>query len=175
MYIRISEKITLEPLSISDAEGLYPLIDSDRLNLGKYLSWVDSVIDIETTREYLQSRIHSGLNGASWYKIMFLGSAVGVFGVKTICEDQVTAEGWYWLHSNYYGNGIITQTISGIAQQLKSQSTIRNIEIRCLSENQASIAVALRVGGVHTGTIPDYNTIDSSPQDLNIYTVQLQT
>ncbi|MBY4675339.1 GNAT family N-acetyltransferase [Marinobacterium arenosum] len=173
MRVNISESISLEPLAISDAEELFPLIDSDRSSLGEYLYWVDSVVDVETTREYIKSRVNSGLAGASWYKIKFLSSTVGVFGVKIIHQDEATAEIGYWLHSAYHGNGIVSQSVSGISQHLKLQHSIRRIEFRCLEKNRASISVALRAGGECTGMIPDYRIINGVLQNLNVYTAKL--
>ncbi|MBB1486598.1 GNAT family N-acetyltransferase [Oceanospirillum sediminis] len=172
-HINISEHITLEPLAVSDAEAIFLLIDSSRESLSQYLYWVDSVTDIATTRKYIQSRVCSGLDGAAWYRIKFLSENVGVFGIKSVDVEKQRAEIGYWLHSDYQGNGIITQSVSGIAQHLKRNRAVRYLEIRCLEKNKASIAVAVRAGGQHSGTISGYNTIGGALQDLYIYTVPL--
>ena len=174
MSIQISSVIALVPLQFSDAEVMFPLIDSDRNNLGQYLDWVDSVTDIETTRGYLQRRIKSGLNGAAWYKIEFNHTVVGVFGVKVVRQSRACAEIGYWLHSDYQGNGIVTQTVTGFCEHLKAEGLIQRVEIQCLAENKASIAVALRLGGRQTGTIPNYRVINGMPQTLKIYTIKLR-
>lgn len=173
MTVQISPAITLVPLSVSDAEAIFPLIDSDRLNLGQYLDWVDTVTDLESTRIYLERRINSGLNGAIWYKITFNDAVVGVFGIKVIRQSRACAEIGYWLHSDYQGKGIVTQTVAGFGEHLKSAGFIRRFEIRCMSGNQASIAVALRLGGRQTGTVTNFRLLNGQPQALKVYTIKL--
>lgn len=173
MGVEISERVALVLLSMNDAEEMFPLIEREREMLGKYLYWVNDVVDIDSTREYLNSRVSSGLPGSIWYKITYHGQAIGVFGIKSIDLKESVSEIGYWLSSNHHGKGIISSVISIISERLKNMHAVRYIEIRCLAENRTSISVAERAGGQHTKTIPDYFAIDGKVQNLNIYTVQL--
>lgn len=173
MDVEISEEVALVPLSTNDAEEMFLLIESERKMLEKYLYWVSDVVDIDSTREYLNTRVSSGIPGSIWYKITCHGQAIGVFGVKSIDLEKAVAEVGYWLSSNHHGKGFISSVISTISTRLKNMHDVRYIEIHCLEANGASISVAERAGGQHTKTISDYFSIDGKVQDLYIYTVEL--
>ena len=108
MNFSISKNITLSPLTLLDAEVLLDLVESSRRNLRKYLPWVDSVKDLESTKEYISKRINSELFGAEWYTIVFRGSICGVFSIKSITEENSIAEIGYWLSNNVHGVYIVT-------------------------------------------------------------------
>jgi ribosomal-protein-serine acetyltransferase len=173
MDMKFFEEVELIDLSVQDVEEIYSFIDSEREVLGRYLSWVNSVVDIGSTRKYLSSKVSSNIPGASWYKITYQGRAIGLFGIKSISIEESTSEIGYWLSSKHQGKGIISALISRISAYLKNIHHISYMEIRCLEENKASISVAKRAGGRHTKTITNYSTIDGKPQNLSIYTVQL--
>lgn len=173
MNVEISEEVVLVPLSTTDASEIFLLIETEREMLGKYLYWVCDVVDIDSTRAYLNSRISSDARGSSWYKVTYHGKAIGIFGIKSINPKEFVAEIGYWLSSQHQGKGIISRIISTMSERLKNTQEVRYIEIQCLAENRASISVAERAGGQHTKTIPDYFTLDGMLQDLQIYTVKL--
>ena len=173
MDVEISEEVALVLLSTNDAEEMFSLIEREREMLGKYLYWVNDVVDIDSTREYLNVRLSSGLPGSTWYKITYHGQVIGVFGVKSIDLKESVAEIGYWLSSQHQGKGIISRVISAVSTRLKNKHDVCYLNIHCLEANSASISVAERAGGQHSKTIPGYFAIDGKLQDLKIYTVQL--
>lgn len=171
MQISVTEDILLQPLSIADAQEIYLLIEQNRSLLAKYLYWVDSIKDLSSTKEYLCQRIYSKNTGATWYKIIFKDKVSGIFGIKEVNRQERCAEIGYWLSAHCQGRGIITKVVEKICAHLKSSQDIQQLNIQCLSENRASIAVAKRAGGIHTGTVANYYTIDGKAQDLKNYTI----
>ncbi|WP_445359166.1 GNAT family N-acetyltransferase [Microbulbifer sp. ANSA005] len=169
--IVVNSDIKLDPLLDSDTEIIFALIENNRPLLEKYLYWAKLVIDLPTTEKYITDRIFSNSFGASWYKIHYSGKVVGIFGIKEIDLKKQNAEIGYWLCKSCHGNGIVTRIVNRISSYLKDLHDIQALKIQCLSENSASIAVAERVGGVHSETIPNYYSIDGIFQDLKIYTV----
>ncbi|WP_444928945.1 GNAT family N-acetyltransferase [Microbulbifer sp. SSSA002] len=165
--------IKLDPLLESDAKIIFSLIENNRPMLEKYLYWAKAVIDLPTTEKYISDRIFSKNFGASWYKICASGKAAGIFGIKEIDLLKKNAEIGYWLCKNYHGQGVMTRIVSCVSNHLKNKYHIQSLKIHCLSENSASIAVAERVGGIHSDTVPNYYSIDGISQDLKIYTVSI--
>ena len=172
MNIKITEEVSLEDLSMKDAEAIFSLIEENRELLEQYLYWAEAVTDIETTEGYIFERIDSGRPGAKWFKIVFQRRTVGVFGIKAICYEHLEAEIGYWLSQAAQGHGIISQAVASIGRVLKNQE-IEKLKITCLDENKASIAVAKRAGATQTDTIHQYMQMGGKLQNLNIYTVQL--
>ncbi|GAB2875653.1 GNAT family N-acetyltransferase [Microbulbifer echini] len=173
MRLAITGNIHLTPLVEQDAQALFHLIEANRALLNKYLYWVKSVKDLDSTRQYIQQRIHSKRGGAVWYKIICDDTLSGIFGIKEINRQEKSAEIGYWLSAHCQGRGIMTNVVTTICEQLRNKWGILHLNIHCLSENTASIAVAKRAGGIHSDTIPAYSTIDGKSQDLMIYTISL--
>ncbi|AWF83094.1 hypothetical protein BTJ40_20970 [Microbulbifer sp. A4B17] len=171
--IAIDSEIKLDPLMPSDAKIIFDLIENNRPLLEKYLYWAKVVVDLGTTEKYIADRIFSKSFGASWYKVCLSGKVVGVFGIKEIDSKKKNAEIGYWLCKSSHGKGVMTRIVSRVSCYLKDRHKIQALKIHCLSENRASIAVAERVGGVHSDTIPNYYSIDGVFQDLKIYTVPI--
>lgn len=163
----VSEKITLQSLKASDAAALYPVIESNRELLEKYLYWAKSVTDIGSTQTYINERIHSAKPHAQWFKIVLAGNIVGVLGVKEIINKQ--AEVGYWLSQTAQGQGVITRAVSKVCEHLHNELQVQSVKICCLANNHASIAVANRLGAKHIDTLSDYHRIDNALQDLLIF------
>lgn len=168
-----SDNLELQTLSVDDAEAIFPLIDHDRVSMCQYLHWVNEVVDVVSTRSYLENRISSEVYGVAWYKILYAGQVAGVFGVKSINRATSTAEIGYWLSSHYQGKGIVAQCISSIADLLRIKHSIHYLEIRCLENNTASIAVAQRAGAKHIDTIPGDLTSKGELQGMLVYRIDL--
>ena len=172
MNIKITDNVSLEQLSTEDSPTIFSLVEENRKQLQRFLYWVDEVTDLRTTEDYIEKRIHSGLPGAKWFKVVLMHEPAGVFGIKSVCTEKSEAEIGFWLSQKAQGKGLISQAISAVSELLKQQN-IRTLKMTCLHENKASIAVAKRAGAVHTGTEPNYLNIDGQLQDLQIYTLQL--
>ena len=172
MSFTISKNITLSPITLLDAEDLLDLVESSRKNLRKYLPWVDSVKDLESTKEYISKRINSELFGAEWYTVLFSGSICGIFSIKSITEEKSIAEIGYWLSNHVHGNGVINLIILKLSGYLKNEMGVKALEFRCLEQNIASIKIALRSGAKFVRT-HEHIEINNSKQALNIYRAQL--
>lgn len=172
MPIQISPQIYLSPLNISDAPSILALVNNNRARLAEYLYWVENVLCVDSTEQYIFKRLNSGLNEAHWFKIYFNNEISGVFAVKSVCPQTQVAELGYWLGDNAKGNGVISQIVNSLPKLLANTSA-NTIEFRCLEQNHASIKVALRAGAMLVGSILDYMVVNGIKQNLNIYRVAL--
>ncbi len=171
--LQVSPQINLHPLTPSLAKPLYPIIDRNRSLLETYLYWVAGVADIASTEAYIDKRVNSGLPGAQWFAIYFDDSIAGVFGIKSINHTESNAEVGYWLDADVHGQGIITRSIAAVSHYLHKNHDIHYLEISCLEDNRASMAVARRIGGTLNKVIPDYHFINGLSQSLHIYRAAL--
>ncbi|MCF6208097.1 MAG: GNAT family N-acetyltransferase, partial [Ghiorsea sp.] len=156
MSLIISKEIELSPLRLLHAKPLLNLVNSSRENLEQYLSWVDSVQDLESAKTYILDRINSKLAGAAWHVIMFHGAMVGIFSIKSIDSKKRNAEIGYWLSNHVHGNGIINRIISNLNNYFKEDRNIRSLEFRCLEKNEASLRVARKAGAKYVMEVSDF-------------------
>ncbi|WP_226648917.1 GNAT family N-acetyltransferase [Microbulbifer variabilis] len=173
MWLTVTEDIYLDFLQEEDSQEIFYLIEDNRPLLEKYLYWAKSVQDLESTKQYICQRIYSNHIGSAWYKIICDNKLSEIIGVKAIDQQNRNAEIGYWLSAHCQGRGVMAKVVTRICEELKNQAGVAQLKIQCLSENTASIAVARRAGGIHSGTIPAYHTIDGKSQDLMIYTIAL--
>ena len=146
MELVISDSITLKPLAISFAEELYSVIADSRENLSQFLPWVDGIIDVNTTKQYIAERLHSNKAGDQWFAIYTQERLSGVFGIKYIDPDRNVAECGYWLADFARGQGVMTQVLVKLVPYVKNNRHAKAIEFCCLEGNLASIKVVQRAG-----------------------------
>lgn len=173
MNIEISDQIKLSLLADSDASQMLKLIDDNRDTLGRYLPWVDAVIDMPSAKEFIDQRVSNGLPGAQWFKVIVNGELCGMFGIKSFDPETGIAEVGYILAEGMQGKGVIGNIICGMCGYIKDQIGATIMEFRCLAPNQPSINVALRLGASLTQTIPDFMVLAGESQSLNVYQVRL--
>ncbi|CAM2907809.1 GNAT family N-acetyltransferase [Moritella viscosa] len=173
MKLNITENIELLSLEEGDSLTILNLVESSRPQLGKYLYWVDSVLDEVSAHKYIAERLHSGLSGSRWFKIKFNTQVCGVFGIKSISDESGIAEVGYWLTHAVHGNGIIVNVISQLSSFLLERTDAKIIEFRCLEKNIASISVAKKSGAKLVDSIPNYVNTGSESQELHIYQLLL--
>ncbi len=171
--MKVNTDIVLKPLLSGDAKNILLLVNESRKNLQQYLYWVAKVVDEKTAQQYILERVDSHLPQAEWFKIIFHGQIVGVFGIKQISEKTKIAEVGYWLAIKFHGNGIIQNIIKFIGQYLSHNKKARVLEFRCLENNFASINVAKKSGAQYLKKIQNYYTINNANQDLYIYQLKL--
>ena len=172
MRIQITEEIALSPLRVSDALEILNLVNANRVNLAKFLYWVQDVNCLDSAQRYLSDRVNSGLSGARWFKVYFKGHISGIFAIKSVCLNSFVAELGYWLASAAQGYGVIHKVIDKLPEILNG-SAAKIIEFRCLEQNYASINIALKSGATLVDTIPDYMFTDQTQQKLHIYRMPL--
>ncbi|MEO2266390.1 GNAT family N-acetyltransferase [Pseudoalteromonas sp. YIC-656] len=172
MPIHISDTLYLTPLTKTDAECIFDLVNSNRAQLREFLYWVDDVISVESARAYIAQRVDSSLPNAHWFKVHFNNKTCGIFAIKSVCKETYTAELGYWLCSSVHGNGLINKIIEHLVLLVPSLQ-VEVIEFRCLELNHASIKVALKSGARFVQSIPNYMVANNVTQSLNIYQLEL--
>jgi ribosomal-protein-serine acetyltransferase len=74
------------------------------------------------------------------------GEFIGGTGLHRINWDVRKFEIGYWLHSNYWKNGYITEAVKGLIHFARTELEANRIEIRCDSNNTRSRTIPERLG-----------------------------
>lgn len=168
--MKINEHVTLLPLVVEDAPALFECIAQNRHMLATYLYWVDKVIDVKSTVEYIDERANSQQPNRQWFKVILNGDICGVFAIKSIDKNGI-AELGYWLSKHAQGQNIIPSIVKRLLDERKNWA-FNCVEFRCLTSNFASIGVAKKVGAKKEGTLANFLTIGGRQQDLDIYRIR---
>jgi ribosomal-protein-serine acetyltransferase len=142
----------LRRLRERDAEELHALIERNRGELAKWLSWAQEPHGRDT-RAYI-ARVHDGEHDGRRLQraIACRGSLVGDVGLF-VDRDNATAAIGYWLDREHRGRGVMTVAVRELARHGFAELGLRRIEIRTDVLNAGSRAVAERLGFQFEGVL----------------------
>jgi ribosomal-protein-serine acetyltransferase len=128
-----------------DAEELHALIERNRSELAKWLSWAQEP-NARDTRAYI-ARVHdSEQDGRRLQRAIVCREAiVGDVGLFIERENATAAIG-YWLDLEHRRRGVMTAAVRELARHGFRELALHRIEIRTDVLNTASRAVAERLG-----------------------------
>ena len=169
--IRVDDEISLHPVTLSDADAMYALVDANREHLGRWLPWVESLRSVGDERRWLRQRAGMGASAAEeTFLIHCNGETVGVIG---LIYDQFNsgAEVGYWLIEAAQGHGIVTRacrTLLGYAFMVRS---VHRFQLRAACDNIRSVAVAERLGFTLEGVQREALYAGKGYQDAKVYSM----
>jgi ribosomal-protein-serine acetyltransferase len=128
-----------------DAEELHVVIERNRGDLAKWLSWAQEPSGRDT-RAYI-ARVHDGEHDGRRLQraIACRSSIAGDVGLF-IDRDNATAAIGYWLDGEHRGRGVMTAAVRELTRHGFTELALHRIEIRTDVLNLASRAVAERLG-----------------------------
>jgi ribosomal-protein-serine acetyltransferase len=142
----------LRRLRERDAEELRALIERNRSELAKWLSWAQEPHGRDT-RAYI-ARVHDGeRDGRRLQRVIACdGSIVGDIGLFVDRENATAAIG-YWLDREHRGRGVMTVAVRELVRHGFAELELHRIEIRTDVLNLSSRAVAERLGFQFEGVL----------------------
>jgi ribosomal-protein-serine acetyltransferase len=167
--IRVDSEITLRSPGITDAEGLFALIDSNRDHLGRWLPTLVAVQTIDQERGWLQERI-DGQGAEKPLLIVVDQQIVGVIGAE-IQEQNSAAEVGYWLAEGQQGRGITTRSCAAMVDELLRAQGMNRVVIRASVDNTRSRAIPERLGFIHEGVERQAVKLPNGYVDMAVYSM----
>lgn len=168
----VRQNVILRLVDPDDAASLYEQIEKTRPQLAKFMPWGDSTKSVEDERvflEYCEGRIaEQKLWNAS---IIIDGKAVGMIDLHNIDSDNEKAEVGYWLGGEYQGNGVMTDCLSKLLEIGFEELNLHKIKLLAEQVNEASNAVAKKVGFVLEGQLKDEIYSNGAFHDANLYAI----
>ncbi len=168
----VDNEIELELATKYIAKDIFDIIDRNRENLKHYFTWLDSVKEPTDTKEYIKSRLELMAKGKTIYMaIRYQGKFVGVVDFNSINEDRKTAEIGYILDIEYRGKGIMRRAVRALCNMAFTTMGMNKVIIRCANNNPKSCNVAKSLGFKIEGTLREFEEIDGTMIDLNIFSL----
>lgn len=147
LIITVKNDIKLKLRDIDDSEELFALIDSNRLHLRQWLSWVDSVKEVEDVRlsaERAQEQFEAN-NGAQ-FGIWFHNKLVGTIAFHYYDWTNRSTMIGYWIDQNHQGKGIMVNSCIALMDYAFADLKMNRVEISCAPQNIKSRAIPQRLG-----------------------------
>lgn len=169
--IKVDNEISLHPVTLSDADEMYALVDANREHLGRWLPWVEGLRSVGDERRWLRQR--TGMDAAAdeeaWL-IRYQGATVGAIGLIYDTPNN-GAEVGYWLTEAAQGHGIITRSCSTLLGYAFMVRSVHRMQLRAASENARSVAVAERLGFTFEGVQREALYSSTGYRDAKVYSM----
>ncbi|GAB3431977.1 GNAT family N-acetyltransferase [Flindersiella endophytica] len=144
----------LRPLEPWQAEEFLTHMDRAREQVSRYIGLADAVSDLASSRAYLQSYADKTAadTGRIW-GIWADGKLVGGVLFRVMDVVRSSAEAGCWLEPAAVGRGLVTRAARAIIDWAIEERGFHRVEWVAATDNQASIAVARRLGMQKEGVL----------------------
>lgn len=137
----------LRMLELRHAQTFLDFIDANREHLGVYLGWGKTIKTLEDAERFIKRGIARYAEDAlPWVGIWLEGQMVG--GLLFFPLDRMvnSTEIGYWLGANVTGRGLMSKAIKAMLEFVFEELKINRLVLHTDVRNQASRAVAERLG-----------------------------
>jgi len=149
-----SPKVTLQAITIADAESLFSIIDKDRAYLREWLPWLDYSTSVANTAAFIaECEKEYAENRGYVATIRCAGVVVGTISLNRIDSINKHCSIGYWLDSSRQGEGIMTEATKQIVDIGFKEFDLNRIEIYCGVENKPSRSIPERLGFEYEGVL----------------------
>ncbi|MFF8277384.1 GNAT family N-acetyltransferase [Streptomyces lateritius] len=162
----------LRPLEPSRAEEFLAHMDRGREHIGQHILLADVVKDLDSARAFLQAYAQKAATDTGRiYGIWTDGQLVGGVLFRTMDVAQGTAEAGCWLEPSAVGRGLVTRAARVIIDWAVEERGIHRVEWQVSSKNEASIAVARRLGMTRDGVLRESYLYRGRRHDAEVWSV----
>ncbi|TNM29892.1 GNAT family N-acetyltransferase [Streptomyces sedi] len=163
----------LRPLEPWRAEEFAAHMDRGREFVGRHIGLADAVRDVASGRAFLQSYADKAASDTGRIYGIWTAEGTLVGGVlfRTMDIAQGTAEAGCWLEPAAVGRGLVTRAARVIIDWAVEERGVHRVEWLVAAANEASIAVARRLGMVRDGVLRESYARGGVRHDMEIWSV----
>jgi RimJ/RimL family protein N-acetyltransferase len=162
----------LRPLEPWRAEELLTHMDRGREFVGRYIALPDAITDLASSRAFLQAYAEkTAADAGRICGIWTDGTLVGGVLFRTMDVDHGTAEAGCWLEPSAVGRGLVTRAARVIIDWAVEERGIHRVEWVVSTANEASIAVARRLGMTKDGVLRESYLYRGKRHDMEVWSV----
>jgi ribosomal-protein-serine acetyltransferase len=159
--IQISPSLVVQSVEPDYAEALYRLIANNRDDLQRYLPRVLEIDSVQVAHAYIRQIQQQTEQGELMeFHVLFDTQLCGEIRLNHVDHENHKIAIAYFLDAAFQGRGIITQAARAVISYCFSELEFNRIELRCATTNQASIAVAERLGFTREGELRQAELLD---------------
>jgi ribosomal-protein-serine acetyltransferase len=162
--------LSIVPVSVEHAGGLAELVQRNIEHLNAYLPAATNLSTVEAAGTHLLAATARAAIGdmLEWH-IFADGTLCGAIRLKNISRNDRKAEIGFFLGRQFKGKGIVTSAVSAVLGWSFNHLHLNRIELRCASENAASMRVAERLGFSPEGLLRQAECLNGVFVDHYVY------
>ena len=172
MIIKIDDNVNLELINEKHSQAIFEMVDNNRPQLRKWLSFVDKMQTVEFVENFVKGTMQRNLDGIEYAFVIIQNDIiVGRIGIYKLDLQNKIGEIGYWLVENKEGKGIITKSCRGLIDFCFHNLEINRIEIKCGTENLKSMKIPEKLNFTFEGIIRQGELLYGKFIDLNFYSL----
>lgn len=153
-----SERITVRPYCVSDAEALREAVDESRDYIRPWLPFADTHQTAEESRDWIIQQeakwlLREDMIVSIWENAMH--RYIGGSGLHPRDWKSRFFEIGYWLRPSAAGHGYMTEAVRLLTDYAFDHFAANRVEIHCDERNKRSAAIPRRLGFVQEGLLRD--------------------
>lgn len=171
----IDQDTYVKVLEPEDHFELFEVVDRNRTYLREWLPWLDHSTKKEDSLDFITLSLEN-FNGNKSFQggIFYKNKLAGCIGLHEIDWAKEEASIGYWLSEDHQGLGLISKACIATLKYAFEELNLKNIEIRCATENHKSNAIPIRLGFRKIGEKKDAEILYGRVVDHYIYQISNQ-
>jgi RimJ/RimL family protein N-acetyltransferase len=166
--------ITLRPLRMSDALGVFLAVKESMASLSPWMPWAYPGYSIIDSEGWIKSATKTWSEGSA-YEFAIVdssdGSFIGGCGLNHINTLDKVANLGYWVRSSRQKQGIATRAAKVLIQFGINDLKLNRIEILAAVENLPSRKTAEKAGGVREGILRHRIALPDKVHDAELFSL----
>jgi ribosomal-protein-serine acetyltransferase len=168
----IGRQADIRLIEQADANEVFSLVETNRLYLREWLTWLDGMTSVSSAQRYIASRTALAAERKTFcFVIRSDGRIVGLSHLVEIDFINKNASVGYWVGAEYRGRGLAKRATRALINHAFGELMLNRVEIRCASANLASRAIPLALGFREEGVLRDSEWLHDRFVDQVIYSV----
>lgn len=144
----------LRPVTLSDADSHFALIDGSRDYLRRWLPFLDDSRSPEDSLGFLQYALQAQEEGSAMYfAILSEGEFAGVIGYHRIDRENNIATVGCWLGLPYQGRGLAHAAYAAVIEYAFTELDMNRVQMFVSTDNERSNRAKERLGMTREGLI----------------------
>jgi ribosomal-protein-serine acetyltransferase len=168
--LTIQPWLKVHPIAPSHAPALAALIEKNFQHLQEYLPAVAAMTSLTEVQAHINASIEKKHSGdlLDWH-IFADGVLCGSVRVNRIELADRKAALAYFLDAQYQGRGIVTRSARAVIDVCFKELELNRLELRCVTTNTTSVAVAERLGFSREGLLRQDEFLNGKFVDHYLY------
>ena len=169
--IIVDDEIVLKRFSHDIDQIKYDSIVANHDHLLPWLPWADFYHNLSDMQKFTTGQIEDFDAGRIFgYDIFYKGNFAGSIDAHEVSEQHHYCYIGYWLDKKYTGKGIMTRSASALADYCFDKLGMHRVTIDAAPENEASVAVAKRLGFPFEARLKEEQCLGGKYYDTVMYT-----
>jgi ribosomal-protein-serine acetyltransferase len=167
--LSVPPDVEVRTAAIEDAEPFLALVTRNRAHLARYLPRVVSLDTREKVEQHLASATTTPVVEVVDLHVFCAGALCGALRLNHFEHENRKASLAYFIDAEHQGRGIVTRAARALLAHAFGVMGIHRMELRCVTDNAASVAVAERLGFTREGCLRDAEWLDGRFFDHFVY------